>query len=63
MPKKESGGCCGGGRGKFWWGVLAGLILAVALHAAVMMGCCKKSMSDCPMARGTAQAEKGAPAR
>ncbi|MEK7474908.1 MAG: hypothetical protein AAB152_04645 [Candidatus Coatesbacteria bacterium] len=63
MAKKVEGhshGCCGG---NFFWGVLAGLVLAVVLHV-VCMKCCHKSMSDCRMAaRGTAQAEKGAPAR
>ena len=62
MAKKDEGHSHGCGGGSFWCGVLAGLILAVVLHV-VCMKCCHKSMSDCTMAaRGTAQAEKGAPA-
>lgn len=61
MPKKESGGCrCGR---KFWWGLLAGVVLAAALHAAVM--CCRCPMKGgpgCPMAGGAAPTEP-APAK
>jgi len=62
MPKKEEGHCCCG-QGKFWWGVLAGVILAAALHAIVM--CCWCPMRGgpgCPMMGGPAAMEK-APAK
>ncbi len=62
MPRNgKNDGCHCGGR--FWWGVLVGVILAAALHCAVM--CCRCPMRGgpgCPMSGAAAPAEK-APAK
>jgi len=62
MPKKKKEekcdcGCsCCGGRGRFWWGVLAGVVVAVVVNMLVCHHGCKMMGGNCAM-------DKAAPAQ
>jgi len=65
MAKESSCGCgCGCScRWRFMWGVLFGVLLAVAIRGLLMCGCCGMMKGKaCPMMGGPAQMEK-APAQ
>jgi hypothetical protein len=58
MPKESGEHHCCCHSGKFWWGLLVGVVLAVVLHMAICMHCCRGGgMSGCPMTKPTAQSQ------
>jgi hypothetical protein len=65
MPKKEKEGCdcgCCCGRGRFWWGVLAGIVITFVIRVLICGHGCMPGMKGCPMMGGPgappAQVEK-----
>jgi len=63
MPKKKDEACncgCCSGRGRFWWGVLAGIVVSAVIRCLICgHGCGMMGGGNCAMMKGApAQVEK-----
>lgn len=58
MAKKKEEACkcgsgCSCGRGRFWWGVLAGIVVSAVIRCLICgHGCGMMGGSGCPMMKG-----------